>query len=58
MKERRPKKMVQVWQYRYRNAWGNWLITRRLYTEQEAYDQFDGSAVYQKHAGPYEVQDR
>lgn len=44
-----------VYQYRYRNSAGNWLITRRLYTRDDAQERFGGSCEFEVHAGPFEV---
>jgi hypothetical protein len=50
-----PAKRNAVYQIRYKNNYGNWLITRRLYTKAEAASQFEGSTEYEIHAGPFEV---
>lgn len=49
------KDTEQVFQYRYKNAYGNWLITRRLYTEDDARHKFGNSCEYEKHTGPFKV---
>lgn len=45
-----PPSTKTVFQWRYRNAKGNWTVAKNLYTEAEANDW----GV--KHAGPFEVE--
>jgi hypothetical protein len=50
-----PKPKKQVWQWRYLFQNGHWYADRELLTEEEAAEEFEQHKAYEKHAGPFYV---
>ena len=53
-----PKPKKQVWQWRFkRNKEARWIIHGLMLTEEDAKEVYSSDHKYEKHAGPFEVED-